>query len=308
MSSLLLSLTLLLLFSFASTKCQPIRSSPRLLDLLIRDYTFQSYHHRPFKTGKLRPIRLPANFTDIVVNSVRFRCGSLGRYGAHVKEFRISPGSTFQHCSKRLLLVTQRLGSKWSNMYYDNFDLSGYTLISPVLGLLAYNATNNNHNVNNNDNSRAPFEVEIIQMVHEQQPITIDFSYTPLTGSSSETIPLCAIFGHDGKVKLANMVSGDHGRVCVAQQMGHFGLVIESPLMPLKDKKVRRWRMVIGSSIGVALGAFLIGLLLVAIFVKAKNKARKEELVRRAYEEEALQVSMVGLGHVRAQSATDRHY
>ncbi|KAD4178508.1 hypothetical protein E3N88_27099 [Mikania micrantha] len=55
---------------------------------------------------------------------------------------------------------------------------------------------------------------------------------------------------------------------------------------------------------GAAIGAFLLGLLLVAMFVKEKKKARLEELERRAYEEEALQVSMAG--HViRAHNVHD---
>lgn len=111
-------------------------------------------------------------------------------------------------------------------------------------------------------------------------------------------IPLCASFDEDGKVSLSNQARPN---VCVATRDGHFGLVVEAPLMPLK-RKVSRWKIVIGSSIGAALGAFLLSLLLIALFVNAKKKARMEEMERRAYEEEALQVSMVG--HVRALTAS----
>lgn len=296
MGSLLLSATLVLLFlasaaTLSTTRAQAIQSS-RLLDLVIRDYTFRSYNHKAFKTGKLHPIHLPANLTGINVDSIRFRCGSLGRYGARIKEFRISVGVTFQRCVERLLIVRQNLGSNWSNIYYDNYELSGYQLISPVLGLLAYNAAGDD-----NISPSTPFEVGIQT---GKNPITIDFSNTTRIANSTSPgiIPLCASFGHDGKVTLSNMASRN---VCVTRKQGHFGLVIESPLMPLR-KKESRWKIVIGSAIGAALGAFLLGLLLIAIFVKVKNKqARMEDMVRRAYEEEALQVSMVG--HVRAPTA-----
>ncbi|KAE8683812.1 FIZZY-related 2 isoform 1 [Hibiscus syriacus] len=111
---------------------------------------------------------------------------------------------------------------------------------------------------------------------------------------------LCASFEGDGKVTLRNQVSPD---VCVATRHGHFGLVVElPPPMPVRQKKISRWKLAVGSSIGAALGAFLLGLLLVTMLVKVKKKARMDELERRAYEEEALQVSMVG--HTRAPIAS----
>jgi hypothetical protein len=72
--------------------------------------------------------------------------------------------------------------------------------------------------------------------------------------------------------------------------------------MQMMKKKISLWKVVVGSSVGTAIGVILLGLLLVAMFVKVKKKARMEEMERRAYEEEALQVSMVG--HVRAPTAT----
>ncbi|VFR01922.1 unnamed protein product [Cuscuta campestris] len=291
--------------------------SSHLLDLLIRDYTFQSYRHKPFKTGRINPVHLPpANFTGITVDAARFRCGSLRRYGATVAEFRVPPGPTLQRCSKRLMLIRQNLGPNWSKVYYDDYELSGYALVSPVLGLLAYNAgdndddDNNNNNNNNstddNNNPRVPFEIGITRTGHEE-PITVDFTDTAVIGRppSRGTVPLCASFGRDGEVAVAGMASrDDRRRVCVAGGTGHFGLVVEAPTMPWKGgydhdekkKVVSRGKMVVGGSFGVALGAFLMGLLVVAVMVKAKNKARMaEELVRKAYEEEALQVSMAGL-------------
>lgn len=261
--------------------------SARLLDLVIRDYTFQSYD-RFFGTGKLHTVSLPANLSGIKVDTVRFRCGSLKRYGANVKEFHLGKGITVNPCIERVLIVVQNLGSNWSSIYYDNYELSGFQLISPVLGLLAYNA-------GDNINFSSPFELGIQT---GKDPIKIDFSNSTISDIPSGIIPLCARFDRDGKVTLSDLPSPN---VCVSTRQGHFGLVIESPLMPLR-KKASKWKIAIGSSIGAALGAFLLSLLLIALFVKVKKKARMEELERRAYEEEALQVSMVG--HVRAPTAS----
>ncbi|XVF51590.1 hypothetical protein PTKIN_Ptkin04bG0196300 [Pterospermum kingtungense] len=296
MGSLIFSLTwiilswvsLSLLSMKAEAEAEGIRSA-RLLDLLIRDYTVKSFD-RHLKTGIVHTVHLPANFSGIKVDTGRFRCGSLHRYGAQVKEFHLGIGVTVQPCAERVMVIRQNLGHNWSSIYYANYDLSGYQLVSPVLGLLAYNA-------GSDVSFGSPFQLGILA---RDKPIKIDFSnITNLASNTTGTRPLCASFEGDGKVTLKNQVSPN---VCVATRHGHFGLVVEKPpLMPVR-KKISKWKVVVGSSIGAALGAFLLGLLLVAMFVKVKKKARMEELERRAYEEEALQVSMVG--HIRAPTAS----
>lgn len=288
---LLLLLPLLMATLLIISSAQEIKSA-KLLDLVIRDYTFRSYGNN-FKTGKLHTINLPSNLSGINVDTARFRCGSLHRYGARIKEFHIGVGLYIHPCIKRVMLVRTNLGSNWSSLYYDNYELSGYKLISPVLGLLAYNLGSSNKNTSSNARSELRIEAG-------KRPILIDFTNTTLltTNTTLGIIPLCASFDDDGRVRLSNQA---RPRVCVGTRHGHYGLVVEAPLMPLR-RRVSKWRIVIGGSIGAALGAFLLGLLLIAVFVKAKKKARMEEMVRRAYEEEALQVSMVG--HVRALTAS----
>lgn len=73
--------------------------------------------------------------------------------------------------------------------------------------------------------------------------------------------------------------------------------------MEMTGNKESKWKIVTVSAIGGALGACLLSLLMIAMCVNAKKKKEKmDELERRAYEEEALQVSMVG--HVRAVAAS----
>lgn len=291
-------ITLILLFLSFSSSLSALNLDPqgiksaRLLDLVIRDYTFQQSYGKNIRTGKLHSVDLPANLSGIKVDTIRFRCGSLRRYGAKVKEFHLGIGLIIHPCVERVLLVTQNLGSNWSSIYYDNYELSGYQLISPVLGLLAYNA-------GDSINYSTPFELGI-QAGSSKEAIMIDFTNTTtkIINDTAGLIPLCASFERDGKVTLANQAAPN---VCLSNRYGHFGLVIESPLIPIR-KKVSGWKIAVGSSIGAALGAFLLTLLFIALFVKVKKKARMEEMERRAYEEEALQVSMVG--HIRAPTAS----
>lgn len=272
--------------ALVKAEAQEIKSA-RLLDLVLRDYTIRSYNGTRSRTGMLHAVHLPANFSDIRLDTVRFRCGSLRRYGAQVKEFKLEIGVKVSPCLERVIVIRQNLGNSLSSVYYESYNLSGYQLVSPVLGLLAYNAGHKRNNTN-------PFELRILA---GKTPIKVDFSNTTRVQGQG-TVPLCATFGRDGKVTLANQTSP---YVCVTSQHGHFGLVMESPSELQEGKKMSWWKVAMGASIGAVLGTFLLGLLLVAMFAKVKKRSRMEELERRAYEEEALQVSMVG--HIRAPIA-----
>ncbi|KAJ8443824.1 hypothetical protein Cgig2_017305 [Carnegiea gigantea] len=266
---LVIILVLLLVFFPSSSKTEELTTlnihSARLLDLAIRDYTVKNFDQKSLKTGVSNNVHLPSNLSGIEVEFARFRCGSLRRYGAHMQEF---------HLSKER-----------------------YELVTPILGLLAYNGGDDDQNVSTPN----PFELGIVA---GENPIKVDFTnVTRVRTSKGATgnMPYCATFKGQGKVTLAKMVSPN---ICVATSHGHFGLVIEAigPSNRTRyPRRLSRWKVALGSSIGAALGAFLLGLLLVAMFVNAKKRSKLEEMVRRAYEEEALQVSMVG--HVRAPIA-----
>ncbi|KAL3619347.1 hypothetical protein CASFOL_036917 [Castilleja foliolosa] len=286
------------LFSPSFSSLQPEKAqeleSARILDPIITNYTFQSHETTNFKTGEIHSINLPTNLSGISVDVIRLRCGSLQRYGAKIKEFDLGRGVNVHPCTQRVILIRQSLGPKWSSLYYNNYKLSAtYQLISPILGLSAYGY------VKGENSSNIPSELDI--RAGNKNPILIDFSSTPLLiNDKSGLSPLCASFNRkNGEFNLSNLTRPN---VCVATGQGRFGLVVESSPMiePLKGK-VSKWKIVIVSSIGGVLGACLLSLLLIAMLVNAKKKARMDELERRAYEEEALQVSMVG--HVRAVTA-----
>ncbi|CAH2048092.1 unnamed protein product [Thlaspi arvense] len=297
-----------------TTTQEPFNESSRLLDLLLRDYTLNSFknQHSSIKTGVLRRIHLPYNFSGINVDAVRFRCGSLRRYGAQVGEFHIGVGANLEPCGERLVVVRQILGSNWSDIYYRNYDLSGYKLISPVLGLLSYNALNDNVLGNSVSSS---YQISLF-LDGTKDPSTVDFGNVTGPSMVERTFlnkPVCVTFGLDGKVTFAGEVKPF---VCAVKTNGHFGLVMtDDPKSEgggekkMKKEKIGRWRSVVGGLVGsVTVGVLLLGLVVVAAVVTAKKRrrrAKREEMERKAYEEEALRVvTMVGHSRVFVSSAT----
>ncbi|XP_010433974.1 PREDICTED: uncharacterized protein LOC104718016 [Camelina sativa] len=287
--------------------------STHLLDLMIRDYTIRNFK-LSLNTGVTQKIHLPSNFSGIDIDTVKLRCGSLRRYGAKLGEFHIGSGVTVEPCPERVMLIRQNLGSNWSSIYSTGYNLTSenYQLVSPVLGLLAYNANPDGVATN-------PYEVNVVGT--EQNPILVDFlsnksSIVPIPQKNSSV--LCACFTSNGNTTISEQVSP---YVCKGTRQGHYALVMKTEA-PRDDHnsggggvvtsstevnggngggKLSRWKVAVGSVIGSGIGAILLGMLVVAMLVKVKKKAMREEMERRAYEEEALQVSMVG--HVRAPTA-----
>ncbi|ESQ38283.1 hypothetical protein EUTSA_v10029314mg [Eutrema salsugineum] len=306
---------IILLLYLQESNSQTIQSA-HLLDLMIRDYTIRNFNIH-FKTGTIQKIHLPSNFSSIDIATAKFRCGSLKRHGARIGEFHLGPGLTVQPCVDRVILVRQNLGSDWSSSIYStgyNLTSYNYELVSPVLGLLAYNSNPDGVAVN-------PYEVNV--MGTEQNPILIDFFSHKASGSPKPTTKknsslLCACFTSNGSITFREQVSAF---VCLGTRQGHYALVTKNPLRdhdgdgggvvtPSSSPAVNgggrlsQWKVAVGCVIGAMIGAFLLGLLVVAMLVKGKKKAMREEIERRAYEEEALQVSMVG--HVRANPNASR--
>ncbi|XP_058106739.1 uncharacterized protein LOC131250135 [Magnolia sinica] len=284
------SLSLLLIITTTSSLLFSLTAQHHHLDHLMRDYAFRCYTNHP-KTAFLYTIPLPYNLSGIRAHTIRYRSGSLHRYGARIQQFRLAPGANVRPYVERLIIVQQHWGN-WSSVYYKSTKTtSDFHLISPVLGLFAYDA----------DNLTDPSGIEIFM----EKPMTVDFSNVAVPPPENSR-PLCAYFGPDGSVSVYNQSQSTAG-VCFGFGQGHYGMVIKNmPEWPGKvgrsggDGEISKWKVVIGSSIGGILVAMLLGLLCVAL-VKMKKKTKIAEMERRAYEEEALEVSMVG--HFRAPTA-----
>ncbi|KAL0907591.1 hypothetical protein M5K25_022009 [Dendrobium thyrsiflorum] len=267
---LLLLLFLLLLISLTTSSPTPDRR--RLIDNIIHSAALHSYPKR-HKTAVPYAVSLPLALSAATAHAMRFRAGRLRRQGADFKEFHLSPGLVAHPHSKRLLIVHQNLGNLSDSLY----SLPGYQLISPVLGLLIYDAIGSNS---------TELDVKVTKA-----PIELDFSRIAGVPEIKEEL-LCAVFGLGKQVEVLG-----RGRVCLVKGQGHFGLVVERGM----EKVVRRWKLVVAAATAGAMGAVLIGLVVVAVVKGKKKERRMAEMERRAYENEALRVSMVG--HLRAYTA-----
>ncbi|VVB12012.1 unnamed protein product [Arabis nemorensis] len=193
---------------------------------MIRDYTIRNFKLN-LNTGITQKIHLPLNFSGIEIDTVKLRCGSLRRYGARIGEFHIGSGVTVEPCPERVMLVRQNLGSNWSSIYSTGYNLTGYNyqLVSPVLGLLAYNANPDGVATN-------PYEVNVVGT--DQNPILIDFfsskaNSTPNPKKNSSL--LCACFASNGNTTFSEQVSA---YVCKGTRQGHYALVT-TELAPKND-------------------------------------------------------------------------
>ncbi|XP_039146255.1 uncharacterized protein LOC120283615 [Dioscorea cayenensis subsp. rotundata] len=287
-SLLLLHITILI----SSTCSVQEGKDPRDIDKIIRDYAFGSFgHHR--RTAVLYTVPMPPSLSSVSTHIVRYRSGSLWKHGAKIKEFLIQPGTVLHPHSKRILVIHENFGNL-SYTCFNHMNVHGYQLVSPVLGLLIYNASKVSRRRTSNES--------LIEVMITKKPIRIDFS-SVMTFQGPQS--LCVLVGLDGKLSVLNKVSHN---VCVAWRQGHFALVV--PKSEVKDGgtnggeavKLSKWRLVMVCSATAVLAAVLMVLIIVAVVSVRKRRFQVTEMERRAYEDEALQVSMVD--HVRAPTAT----
>lgn len=179
----------------------------RALDGLLQDYAYRAFV-RPM-TGIPYDGTVPSNLTGIQISAMRLRRGSLRSRGVQsYKEFEIPRGVTEYPYVKRLVLVYQNLGN-WSMSYYA---LPGYTHLTPVLGLLAYDAANLSAKNLPELNVRAT-----------GNPILIHFSDADSAPAGSS--PKCVGINLNGSVNFSSLISGN---TCSTVDQGHFSIVVES--------------------------------------------------------------------------------
>ncbi|PKA51015.1 hypothetical protein AXF42_Ash007672 [Apostasia shenzhenica] len=198
-------LLFLFLIPIAGASSMPERR--RLADVITGDAAFRSYpnHH---KTAVQYDVALPEFLSGAVAHAVRLRTGSLLRHGAVIDEFRLSSGLVARPHVRRLLVVRQNFGNLSASLY----NLTGYELVSPVVGLLVYNAAGIGQR-------RPPENLEVLQLNVTKEPIAIQLSPAPrraLAGNTKEI--LCAAFELDGKVKFSGR---NGGGACESRQVRH---------------------------------------------------------------------------------------
>ncbi|CAN6240602.1 unnamed protein product [Urochloa humidicola] len=265
-----------------------------LLDDVVEEAAEEWYHGRHRKTGVAYPLALPGSLSGVEATVARFRAGSLRRYGARrFGEFSVPPGLAVRggRAAAHLIAVRVNLGNL-SSLYDGYASGAGYRLASPVLGLMFYGLARRN--------GTAALEIDLTGAA-----IRVNFSVA-VPALRPGAAALCMAVGLNGTVTVTDVEDGTN--TCHAADQGHFALVVGGAGDGLGGGagegdigEVSKWKLALfGAALGAG-GTVLLGMVAVAVVSIQRRKSEVAEMERRAYEEEALRVSMVG--HVRAPSA-----
>lgn len=289
-------LLLLLLLSATVALAVPQQQELQLQDTVLLEDVVQEaaeewYHGRHRRTGVAYPLSLPGSLSGVQATVARFRAGSLRRYGVRrFGEFSVPPGLAVRGRAVHLIAVRVNLGNLSS--VYDEYAVgAGYRLASPVLGLMFYGLARRN--------GTAALEIDLTGAA-----IRVNFSVA-VPALQPGAAPLCMAMGLNGSVTVTDVEDGTN--TCLASDQGHFALVVGGAGDggagggDADIGEVSKWKLALfGAALGAG-GTVLLGMVAVAVLSIQRRKSEIAEMERRAYEEEALRVSMVG--HVRAPSA-----
>jgi len=278
-------------------------SNARALDGLLQEYAYRPLV-RP-KTGIPYDGVVPEDLAGIKIAAMRLRSGSLYRYGVlkpTYKEFKIPMGVTASPYVLRLVLVYQNLGNR-SSEYYP---LPGYTYLTPVLGLLAYDAAN-----------LSATDLQELNIKVTRDPISIKF--VDVKSVPDGAVAKCVWFDLHGSHNFSNVTSGN---TCLTIQQGHFSIVVESIAPPPSisptpsagtpnagPRPSGGGKKNNNSKVGIIVGSVLggLGLLVLLTFLvlwtqKYKREKKMQQMERAAEGGEALHMTTVG--NTKAPAAT----
>ncbi|XP_040377039.1 uncharacterized protein LOC102709244 [Oryza brachyantha] len=287
-------LQLLLFLGSASSRVAAASTPPsaRALDAMLQDYAYRAFGAHPH-TGIVYNAAAPANLTGVALSAVRLRSGSLRRKGfPRYFEFAVPTGVVVQPYVERVVLLYHNLAN-WSDYYYP---LPGYTYLSPVLGLLVYDAAN-----------LSAVGLQELSFVASESPISINFSDVKTVPPGSPA-PRCVWFDLDGVPQFRDLEATN---VCSTYRRGHFSIVVNSseiapgpvpsgnitPPIPTpaghsKGSSKRGWRIAVGVVGGVV--ALLLLASLVVCLARYKREKKLQVMERNAEAGETLRMSQVG--------------
>lgn len=280
-------------------------SSARDLDALLQYYAYRSFVRA--RTGVVYDGRVPSNLTGIKVSALRLRSGSLRTRGVQMyKEFQLPVGIVEEPYVERLVFVYQNLGN-WSALFYPL--PAGYIFLAPILGLLAYDASN-----------LSATNLPELDIRASGQPISIRFSDVMIkTTVPDGSVPRCVSFDLQGLMHFSDVLSEN---VCATFREGHFSIVIESiapaPAPPSvvspapapahvkgqggKKNTSRIW-IIVGSVLGGLALLVLLGLLVIWM-LKFKTRKKMQQMEKAAEVGEALHMTRVGSTKAPAATVT----
>ncbi|KAE8055444.1 hypothetical protein FH972_012284 [Carpinus fangiana] len=267
---------LLAIFSCSFVSSTSDNFSSESLDASLQAFAFKTLvRHRPH-TGALYKAILPDNLSSIDVSIVRLRSRRLWNRGANFSFFHIPSRTMPVPHVRRLAIVYQNLGNLSSQFYR----LKGYSLITPVVGFLVFDASN--------VRSKSIRKLSLNTM---GKPISIHFPSFALSDTR------CVAFNGNGTVYLSEMGVPAAG-VCYCRDEGHFSVVV-----PVKRKLVGLWYLwvsgfVLGiSGLAVAGYAGMVG-------VRILKTKKIQVMERQADEDLILESRWVGCSKMPSAAVT----
>ncbi|XP_072967555.1 uncharacterized protein [Typha angustifolia] len=183
------------------------------VDSVIRDRAFDVLVGR--RTSQVYDVPLPANFSGMVASVMRLRSKTFWNMGANVSAAHIPPRTLPLPHVRRLILVYQ----SWGNLSATYYDVSGYQLLSPVVSLLAYDATSNS------TSSRSAMQLDLRALGDQ---ISISFPRVAVRKGLNSSVK-CVRFGLDGSMHVDDMSSSSSSSsYCTSTSTGHFTVVVPS--------------------------------------------------------------------------------
>jgi Protein of unknown function (DUF1191) len=282
MHNLVIWVTLVCVFFLNQCTSQ---SPARELDSLLQDYAYRAFIHP--HTGIIYTGQVSANLTGISISALRLRSGSLLKRGfQNYMQFDIPVGVIVQPYTERLVFVYQNLGN-WTTYYYP---LSGFTYLTPMIGLLAYDAAN-----------LSATNLPELNFVASESAISIDFGNVSTSVAGAEL--KCVWFDLDGVAQFRDLVSSNK---CQTYRRGHFAIAVNStgispalaPAGPTHHKKKissKAWK-IIGGVVGGLVVLILLSVLICCI-VRYRREKKVMEMERQAEAGEALHFTRVGGAH-----------
>ncbi|KAF3659882.1 putative succinate dehydrogenase [ubiquinone] iron-sulfur subunit 3, mitochondrial-like [Capsicum annuum] len=183
------------------------------LDSLLQRYAFRELTWQRIRTGVPYDAYVPSNLMGIKVSAMILKRHTLKRrVHGYYKEFFIPSGIIVEPYVEKLVLVYQNLGN-WSS-FYD--PLPGYIYLTPVLGILAYDA----------DDLYATnlLELDILAL---EDPINIRFPFVQPTPEGS--FPKCVYFYSNNLVQFGHVTDGN---ICETRIHGHYSIVADMKAVP----------------------------------------------------------------------------
>ncbi|KAH6825007.1 hypothetical protein C2S53_000659 [Perilla frutescens var. hirtella] len=232
------------------------------LEAILHEHAFRVMLHRRPHTGALYNASLPANLAGMKVSAVGLRSTTLWRRGANFSDFIIPPQTLPVPYVKRLLIVYHNLGN-CSSLYYT---LSGYSLKTPVIGFLVYDASRFSSS-----------NMSKLELDTRGKLISVGFQNSAVIKQSNQR-GKCAFFGDTGEVSISEMSAPD---VCCSRNQGHFSIVVPF-------KKQQTWPFWIMGFLAGFVGLILVGLA-ATMAVRSFLGKRTQEMEKEADEGEYLQ-------------------